>query len=353
MKKSIKICITFLVLAAFIVTIGVGCKITTTNTTTAAETTAAETTKAAETTTTAATTTVAGKPMEGWTVGYLPGALIDVLRKTWSDVMIKTIEDAGGKVITIDSQNDATKQVSDGEDILQQDIKLLIINPNDADAMVPIIKKANEKGIPVICIDRAASGGTIVTTVEFDNYKAGFEAGKFIAETNNKKGKVMQIQGTSGASVVYERGQSFRDAIKQYPEMKIVDEPFSKGWTGEDGLAFTEDILRANPDLIGIWTHADAMAVGAYQAVLAAGKLDQVTIVGMGFYGGMPELIKEGKSKKLYTWALLPDEVGKAAGEVAIKIAMGKTAEIKAITATPIIWITPENVDKNWELRLQ
>ena len=352
MKRSKKLIITGVCLVFLLTFTLSSCTkaVTPTSETKAAETAA---TTAAETTATTAAETSAAKPMEGWTVGYLPGALVDALRKTWSDTMVKVIEDAGGKVITIDSQNDAVKQVSDGEDMLQEDIQMLIINPGDADAMVPIVEKANEKGIPVFCIDRTVNGGDIVTTVEFDNYKAGFEAGKFIAESNNQKGKVMQCQGTLGASVVTERGGSFRDAIAKYPDVKIVAEPSSKNWTGEDALAFTEDALTANPDLVGIWNHADAMAVGAYNAVKAAGKLDQVTIVGMGFYGGMPEIIKSGESKKVYTWALLPDEVGKAAGEVAIKIAEGKTAEIPKITPTPLVWITPENVDENWDLRFQ
>lgn len=290
-------------------------------------------------------------PMAGWVVGHLPGALVDALRLAWANTMEEVIEEAGGRVITIDSQNDATKQVSDGEDILQQDIDILVVNPNDADAMVPIVEKANEMGIPVVCMDRTVNGGDIVTTVEFDNWKAGYEAGKFIAKENNNRGKVMQLQGTLGASVVYERGQSFRDAIAEYPGMKIVNEPASKGWTTEDALSYTEDTLTAHPDLIGIWAHSDSMILGAYQAVEAVGKLDQIILVGMGLYSGIPELIKEGKGM-LYTWALLPEEVGKAAGEVCIKIAQEKTGDIEKITGTPLIWVDNSNIEENWKYKL-
>lgn len=290
-------------------------------------------------------------PMAGMVVGHLPGNLVDSLRLTWSNKMEDVIKEAGGTVITIDSQNDVTKQVSDGEDILQRKIDILVINPNDADAMVPIVEKANSMGIPVVCMDRTVNGGKIVTTVEFDNWKAGYEAGEFIAKESKKKGNVMQLQGTLGASVVYERGQSFRDAIAKYPNMKIVNEPSSKGWTTEDALAFTEDTLSAHPDLVGIWAHSDSMILGAYRAVEAAGKLDQIILVGMGLYSGIPELIKEGKGR-LYTWALLPEEVGKAAGEVCIKIAQGKLSEIEKITRTPLIWVDHNNIEENWKYKL-
>ncbi len=291
------------------------------------------------------------KPMKGWTVGYLPGSVNDALRITWSKYLQTTVEAAGGRVITIDSQNDATKQVSDGEDILQMKINILVINPIDAAAMEPVVDEANAKNIPVVCIDRTVEKGNVVTTVEFDNWKAGNDAGEFIAKAIGGKGKVMQIQGTLGASVVYERGESFRQAIKKYPGVKIVAEPASKLWTTEDALAFTEDAISANPDLKAIWTHADALALGAYNAVQAKGKEGQIIVVGMGMYSGVPEIIKAGKGK-VYTWALLPEEVGTATGNVCIKIAKKQTADIKKITPTPLIWIGPDNIQENWKYKL-
>jgi ribose transport system substrate-binding protein len=291
------------------------------------------------------------KPMTGWTVGYLPGSLVDALRIEWSKYLQITVEEAGGKVVVIDSQNDTTKQVSDGEDILQKKINILVINPIDSAAMVPIVEKANSMKIPVVCIDRTVDKGNILTTVEFDNGKAGNDAGEFIAKALGGKGKVMQIQGTLGASVVYERGESFRKAIAKYRGLKLVAEPSSKDWTTADALSFTEDALSANPDLAAIWCHADAIALGAFQAVEAKGKANQVIVVGMGMYSGIPEIIKAGKGK-VYTWALLPEEVGKATGTVCIKIAKKQTADIKKITPTPLIWIGKDNIEANWKYKL-
>lgn len=293
----------------------------------------------------------ADKPMQGWTVGYLPGSVNDALRITWSKYLQITVEAAGGKVVTIDSQNDATKQVSDGEDILQKKINILVINPIDSAAMVPIVNKANSMKIPVVCIDRTTDKGDVVTTVEFDNWKAGNDSGDFIAKAIGGKGKVMQIQGTLGASVVYERGESFRKAIAKYPDIKIVAEPASKLWTTEDALAFTEDTLSANPDLAAIWTHADALALGAFNAVQAKGMADKVIVIGMGMYSGIPEIIKAGNGK-VYTWALLPEEVGTATGDVCIKIAKKQTADIKKITPTPLIWVGKDNIEENWKFKL-
>ena len=291
------------------------------------------------------------KPMKGWTVGYLPGSLVDALRINWSKSLQDTVAAAGGKVITIDSQNDATKQVSDGEDILQKKINILVINPIDSAAMIPIVDKANAMKIPVICIDRTVDKGDVITTVEFDNWKAGSQAGEFIAKTLGGKGEVMQIQGTLGASVVYERGESYRQAVAKFPGLKMVAEPSSKDWTTQDALAFTEDALSAHPNLKAIWTHCDAMALGAYNAVQAAGKEDQVIVVGMGMYSGIPEAIKSGKGN-VYTFALLPEEVGAATGNVCIKIAKKQLSSIKKITPTPLIWVGKDNIVENWKYKL-
>lgn len=291
------------------------------------------------------------KPLNGWTVGYLPGSLVDALRITWSNSLKATVEAAGGKIIIIDSQNDATKQVSDGEDILQKKINILVINPIDSTAMIPIVDKANAMKIPVVCIDRTVDKGDVLTTVEFDNWKAGAETGAFIAKVLGGKGEVMQIQGTLGASVVYERGESFRQAIAKFPGMKIVAEPSSKDWTTQDALSFTEDALSAHPNLKAIWTHCDAMALGAFNAVQAKGKEDQVIVVGMGMYSGVPEIIKASKGK-VYTWALLPEEVGAATGDVCIKVAKKQLSAIKKITPTPLIWVGKDNIEANWKYKL-
>jgi len=291
------------------------------------------------------------QPLKGWTVGYLPGNIVDHLRQTWSNVFQATVEKAGGKVITIDSQGDATKQVSDGEDILQRNINILVINPNDASAMVPVVQKANAMKIPVVCIDNTVTGGDIVTTVEFDNWKAGAESAAFIAKAIGGKGEVMQVQGALGMSVVYQRGESFRQEIKKYPGIKLVAEPSSKDWLTQDAQSFTEDALATHPNLKAIWTHADQMALGIFNALQEKGKEKDVILVGMGMYSGIPEIIKADKGR-VYTWALLPEEVGAATGNACIKIARKQFSEIKKITPTPLVWVGKDNIDENWKYRL-
>lgn len=278
---------------------------------------------------------------ESFTVGYSAAGLIDELQIGWSDAAKKTIEDAGGKVILVDSQNKIAKQISDIEDLLTQNIDFLIINPVDEAGIVPAIEAANKANVPVITIDRAAASGKVAVHVGFDNYKAGFEAGEYCATKMNKKGEVAQLEGQAGTSVARERAQGFIDAIAKYPDMKIVfDKPTD--WDTTKALTATEDMLSANPDVKCIWAHADAIIMGAVQALEKADKLDQVITIGMGMYGGGPEAIKAGKLTA--SWELYSAKLGEMAGQAVVDLHNGK--EVPPMISTDMTFVTKDNIDQ-------
>ena len=155
-------------------------------------------------------------------VGYSAAGLIDVLQITWSEGLKEVAEAGGAKVMLVDGQNDIAKQIADIEDLLTLGIDVLVINPSDEQGIVPAIKAANKAGVPVITIDRGAGGGEVAVHVGFDNYKAGYDAGVYIAKMNGEKGKVAQLEGQAGTSVARERSQGLIDAIAKYPQMEVV-----------------------------------------------------------------------------------------------------------------------------------
>ncbi len=274
-------------------------------------------------------------------VGYSAAGLIDELQVAWSEGLAKVVKEAGGKVIIVDSQNKIAKQIADIEDLLAQNIKFLVINPVDEAGIVPAIQAANKVNVPVVTIDRAAGGGKVAVHVGFDNYKAGHDAGVYIAEKNGKKGKVAQLEGMAGTSVARERSQGYRDAIAKYPDMKIVFEQ-PADWDTAKAMKVTEDMLTAHPDIVGIWAHSDSMIMGAIQALKSAGINDRVMTVGMGMYGGGPEAIKAGDLKA--SWELFPAQLGKVAGEATVKMQKGE--HVDAVIGTPMVFVTKENIDQ-------
>jgi ribose transport system substrate-binding protein len=276
-----------------------------------------------------------------WKVGYAAAGLIDELQVAWSDGLKKVVQDAGGTVIVVDSQNKIAKQVSDIEDLLTQKIDYLVINPVDEAGIVPAIEAANKAGVPVVTIDRAAAGGKVAVHVTFDNYKAGYDAGVYIAEQNNGKGDVAQLEGQAGTSVARERAQGFKDAIAKYPNMKIVfDKPTD--WTTTQGQSATEDLLVAFPDVVGIWAHADSIIMGAVQAIEAAKPKQKIVTVGMGMFAGGPEAIKAHRLSA--SWELFPAELGKIAGQAVVDLHSGKQAG--PVIKTPMVFVNADNIDK-------
>ena len=275
----------------------------------------------------------------GFKVGYSAAGLIDAVQIAWSEGLVEVIEDAGGEVIIVDSQNEIAKQIADIEDLLAQDISYLVTNPVDEAGIVPAIEAANAAGVPVITIDRAAGGGDVAVHVTFDNYLAGYDAGVYIAEMNDETGKVAQLEGMAGTSVARERAEGFQDAIAEYPNMEIVFEQ-PADWDTAKALTVTEDMLAAHPDVVGIWAHADAMIMGAVEALKAAGVNAQVFTVGMGMYAGGPEAIAAGDLNA--SWELYPAELGKVAGEAVVTMFEG--GDVDPIFNTPMTFVTFDNI---------
>jgi ribose transport system substrate-binding protein len=274
-------------------------------------------------------------------VGYAAAGLIDVLQVTWSKEVCKAVETAGGECIIVDSQNKIAKQVADIEDMLTQGIDVLVINPVDDAGIGVAIAAANKAGVPVVTIDRNGGQGVIAAKVGSDNYQAGFDAGEYCAKGLNQKGEVAQLMGMAGGADVRDRGQGFRDAIAKYPDMKIVFEQHGD-WDTAKSQTLTEDMLTSNPDVGCIWAHADAMIMGAVNALKAAGKLDKVITIGMGMYAGGPESIKAGELTA--SWYMWPEKIGQVAGDVVVKILKGE--KVDAFTRTPLDFVTKENIDQ-------
>ena len=251
-----------------------------------------------------AMTAAPAQASEPFVVGYSAAGLIDELQIAWSEGLTEVVEAAGGEVIIVDSQNDIAKQIADIEDLLAQEHRLSGDQPGGRSG-----HRAGDRSGQRRRACRSSpstghrAGGEVRVHVGFDNYKAGYDAGIYIAEQNGGQGKVAQLEGQAGTSVARERGQGFRDAIAQYPDMEVVFEQ-PTDWSTAQGLSATEDLLVAHPDVVGIWAHADSIIMGAVEALEAEGLNDKVVTVGMGMFAGGPEAIKAGRLDA--SWELFP-----------------------------------------------
>src|SRR3990172_4990877 len=147
------------------------------------------------------------------TLGLVLSTLNNPFFVTLRDGAQTAADAAGAKLIVVDAQDDSAKMTAGIEDLINKKVSALLINPTDADAVVPSIQKANAANIPVFTIDRGASGGTVVSHIASDNVAGGKMAAEFLCQAIGGKGNLVQLQGIAGTSAARDRGQGFDDQM--------------------------------------------------------------------------------------------------------------------------------------------
>jgi len=189
--------------------------------------------------------------------------------------------DAAGVTLTIvDAQDDPAREATNIEDLIEQKVSAILINPTDADAIVPSIQKANAAGIPVFTIDRAAAGGTVVSHIASDNVAGGRLAGEFLCNALSGSGKVVELEGIAGTSAARDRGQGFNDYLAGDCAGLEVIARQTANFNRAEGLSVFENILQAEPEISGVFAHNDEMILGAIEAAKAAGRAGAIVFVG-------------------------------------------------------------------------
>lgn len=234
----------------------------------------------------------------------------------------KKANELGYEVIILDSQNDASKERSNVEDLVQQGIAVLIINPTDSDAVANSISVAKDKNIPVITVDRAANGVDVSCHIASDNVAGGKLAGQFILDTLGGKANIVELQGIPGASATRDRGKGFHEVVDGKDGVKVVASQ-SADFDRQKGLNVMENIIQANPNFDAVFAHNDEMALGAIKALTAANK--KVLVVG---FDGTPDAVTAVQNGEMAaTIAQQPDVMGSLALENAVKFIKGEQVE--------------------------
>ncbi|CNC62772.1 substrate-binding domain-containing protein [Yersinia pseudotuberculosis] len=201
------------------------------------------------------------------------------------EALEQAANDIGAKVYIADAGHDVSKQINDVEDMLQKKIDILLINPTDSVGVQSAVMAANKAGAVVVAVDAQAEG-PLDSFVGSKNYDAGFLAGEYLAKALGGKGKVAILDGIPVVPIL-ERVRGFEDAIKKYPDIKIVTKQNGKQ-KRDTALTVTENMLQSVPDLAGIFSVNDVGALGALAAIESNGA--KVKLVSVD---GQPEAIKE------------------------------------------------------------
>ncbi len=243
---------------------------------------------------------------------------------TLRDGAESTAKEAGYEIITSDAQDDSTKQLSDVEDMLQQDIDVLLINPTDSDAVVAAVELANGSDIPVITVDRNSEGGEVVTHVASDNVEGGEMAAAFIMEQLDNTGHLVELEGISGASATRERGKGFHNVIDDEADIELEAKQ-SAEFDRTKGLSVMENIIQGHKNIDAVFAHNDEMALGALEALESQNMLEDVIVVGFDATDDAVKAVEDGRLDA--TIAQQPDLIGEEAVNAAGKLANGEELE--------------------------
>jgi simple sugar transport system substrate-binding protein len=182
---------------------------------------------------------------------------------------------------------------------IAQNVDAIILAPVVETGWEPILKKARQRGIPVILVDRGVkvTDEDLYTTLIASDFVAeGRMAGDWLAKKVGGKANIVELQGTPGAAPAIDRKKGFREAIAKYPDMKIV-----KSQTGEftraKGKEVMEAFLKSGGQIDAVYAHNDDMALGAIQAIEEANKKPGVDILVVSIDGvkGAFEAMVAGK----------------------------------------------------------
>lgn len=170
------------------------------------------------------------------------------------EVEIKTVKD------------DTQQQIKDIEELLQKKVNLLIISPNESTAITPVVKKAYRSGVPVILVDRKIDTEDYTAYIGADNYQIGKEAGLYLAGILNNKGNIVEMRGWNGSTSDSERHAGFIDALKNYPDLKIIAEGRGNFLKEDSEREMTKILSRFN-EIDVVFAMNDPMALGVHEAL--------------------------------------------------------------------------------------
>lgn len=273
--------------------------------------------------------------------------VISTLNNPWFVVLGETAkqraEELGYESVIFDSQNNSSKETEHFDNIIASGFKAILFNPTDAKGSVVNVKAAKEAGIPVFCMDREIDANNLaVSQILSDNYSGCVLLGQHFVKKLDGKGTYVELLGLVGDNNTWNRSKGFHSVVDNYPSLKMVAQQ-----TGEfdrnKAMEVMESMLQANPNIDAVFCGNDAMAMGAYQAVRAAGKEDKIMIFGFDGAADVVDAIRDGKIEA--TGMQFPKTMAKTAAEYADRYIKGERDFSQKIPVA-VELVTKENVGK-------
>ena len=229
------------------------------------------------------------KPKIGLAVANLQADFFNQIKQS----VTKEAAKQGVQVVVADARGDAATQVNQIEDFVTKKVDAIIYIPAGATAAGVPVKDAKRAGIPIIAVDRNPPDEPANSFIASDSVAAARTLGEHVAKLTGGEGQVAILQGQIGTTPEIDRNKGFQEALAKDPGLQVVAKQ-PADWDQDKGFSLAQNMLQAHPDISVFFGRADAMALGAAQAVRVANVGHKVTIVGFdGDFAGL-KAVRDG-----------------------------------------------------------
>lgn len=282
---------------------------------------------------------------------YTVGLIVKNLVNPFWNYMKQGAEDVGRElgvnVITLApiKADNVEEQIRAMEDLIKRKVDGIVLVPADSNGIIPGVLKANAAGIPVITSNTRAFGGEIVSFVGVENYDAAYSVATYVAEQLGGKGRVLILEGVPGAQTAIDRKNGFDDALAKYPNIQVLASQPAKFQRAE-GMLVMENLIQRFPDFEAVICGNDEMALGAIEALDAAGRLEGAIVA--GFDGNRDAMMSIAEGKLTVTLYQDPQAQAGEAVRALIDYIEGKPVPDRIVVQGTLV--SKENVDKFLEM---
>ena len=284
------------------------------------------------------------------TIAFVPKALNSPFWGQMQDAGEAEAEALGVNLVSLaaDRETDVERQYQIIENLIQQRVDAILLAPSGSKELVPAISKANDAGIPVLLLDTrideeaaAAVGAEVLTYIGSDPFEGGAVAGRYLAAELDGVGEVAVIEGISGHETADQRRLGFLSGIAGSPGLRVVASQ-TANWERARAYTVAENLLQAHPDLDAIFAANDEMALGALEAIDAAGRISEIVVIG---FDAIPDALDNIRSgRMLGSVAQFPSEMGRLGVKHAVELVRsGHAPPGEVLTRVELIDV--DNVD--------
>ena len=274
--------------------------------------------------------------------------IISTLNNPWFVVLGETARnravELGYEASLFNSENDTAKESAHFDNVIASGYSAILFNPTDADGSIANVGRAEKAGIPVFCIDREINSTEAATAqLLSDNYSGCVELGAYFVEQIGEKGKYVELLGLVGDNNTWNRSKGFHSVVDRYEGLEMVAQQ-SADFDRNQALEVMESILQSHDDIDAVFCGNDAMAMGAYQALLGAGKSEAVKVFGYDGAADVVDSIRDGKI--VATVMQYPKLMASTSAEYAHEYLANNKRDFEQKIPVNVDLVTRENIDK-------